>query len=328
MDSSSTWLITGGAGYIGSHIADNFLSMGRNIVIYDSLRTGLESRIDYLRKKHKSDITLIVADIRNAEALTKTIKSFSFKGVIHTAALKSVNDSVKNADEYFDVNFYATRELLKIVGSANIRHFVFSSTAAVYGSPQNHLPVNENDPKNPITPYGASKLAAEIELIKFLSIPGNFGTALRFFNVVGASALKLQDNSTENLVPLVVNNLKAGKPPLIYGCDYPTLDGTCVRDFVDVRDVATAHALASSSNSSLPYAINVGNGAGRSVREVVEILSNVLQVSQLDPICTNRRIGDSAVVVADNSLMSSTLQFTPEFTMEESIESLNLRSST
>jgi UDP-glucose 4-epimerase len=242
--STQTWLLTGGAGYIGSHVADEFLASGKDVVIYDSLYQGLESRIEYLRKKYKKEIPLIIADIRDTSKFNEVLATYKPYGIVHTAALKAVGESMEKPDEYFEVNLHATTKMLALAAQHNIHYFIFSSTAAVYGAPDHSNPIKEDDPKNPISPYGASKLAAESEVNKFLTTPGNHGTSLRFFNVVGTAAPELIDNSVENLVPIVINKLKAGQPPVIYGTDYPTPDGTCVRDYVDVRDIARAHLAA------------------------------------------------------------------------------------
>ena len=322
MVNPNTWLITGGAGYIGAHIADAFLKDGKNVIVYDSLYRGLESRIEYLRKKYKKEIPLVVADIRDTEAFTAALLAYKPEGIIHTAALKAVGESMDKAHEYFEVNLEATRELIKAVSSNKIHHFIFSSTAAVYGFPSHLNPVKEDDPKNPISPYGASKLAAESEVNLFLTSPGNFGTSLRFFNVVGAASLELLDNSVENLVPIVINSLKSGETPSIFGTDYATPDGTCIRDYVDVRDVARAHLMAAKSISALPHSMNVGTGKGVSVREVIKLLSDAFGQPQKRIVNLGRRMGDADSVVAEVSLIYSALDFKTKYSFEETIDSL------
>jgi UDP-glucose 4-epimerase len=227
------------------------------------------------------------------------------------------------AQEYFEVNFEATKELIKIVSSNEIHHFIFSSTAAVYGFPSHLNPVKEDDPKNPISPYGASKLAAEAEVNLFLEYPGNYGTSLRFFNVVGAESFELLDNSVDNLVPIVINVLKSGATPSIFGTDYATPDGTCIRDYVDVRDVARAHLMAANSISALPQSMNVGTGNGSSVREVIKLLSDAFSQPQKKVIEMGRRAGDPDSVVAEVSLIESALDFKTQYSLEESIDSLS-----
>ena len=319
---TQTWLLTGGAGYIGAHVADEFLASDKDVVIYDSLYQGLESRIEYLRKKYNKEIPLIVADIRDTDTFTKTLEQYKPYGIVHTAALKAVGESMEKPDEYFEVNFHATTKMLEIIASHNIHHFIFSSTAAVYGAPDHSNPIKEDDEKNPISPYGASKLAAEAEVNKFLALPGNHGTSLRFFNVVGTAAPELLDNSVENLVPIVINKLKAGQPPVIYGTDYPTPDGTCIRDYVDVRDIARAHLAAADSTATLPLAMNVGTGRGGSVREVIKLVCAAAGKPEVVAEEKDRRAGDPAFLCADVSLIKNAIGFTSKYSLEASTESL------
>ncbi len=317
------WLITGGAGYIGSHIADQFLTSRQDVILYDDLRHGLKSRIDFLQEKHKRDIPLVIADIRDIDTIINVLNTYQPYGVIHTAALKSVSKSMDLPDEYFEVNHLATKNLLECLGKAGVRNFIFSSTAAVYGSPNQTTPIDENYPPNPISPYGASKLAAEAEVNEFILAPGNQGTSLRFFNVVGTSAPELTDNSTENLVPIVFNKFKSGEKPEIYGTNFATPDGTCVRDYVDVRDVALAHLAVANSVSKLPIALNVGTGHGVSVREAINLISNILGESNPKVLESGRRSGDPATLTAQVTLIEKTLGFKAKYSFQESLESLN-----
>jgi UDP-glucose 4-epimerase len=319
---SQVWLLTGGAGYIGSHVADAFLASGKDVVIYDSLYQGLESRIEYLRKKYNKEIPLIVADIRDTAKFDEVLTTYKPYGIIHTAALKAVGESMEKPDEYFEVNLHATTKMLELVSRHNIKNFIFSSTAAVYGAPDHSNPIKEDDPKNPISPYGASKLAAEGEVNKFLAIPGNHGTSLRFFNVVGTAAPELLDNSVENLVPIVINKLKAGQAPVIYGTDYPTPDGTCVRDYVDVRDIAGAHLAAADFKGGLPLAMNVGTGRGGSVRGVIKLVCEAAGRNDVVAEERARRAGDPAFLCADVSLINSAVGFGTKFSLEASTGSL------
>jgi UDP-glucose 4-epimerase len=319
---SQSWLLTGGAGYIGSHVADEFLASGKDVVIYDSLYQGLESRIEYLCKKYNREIPLIVADIRDTAKFDEVLKTYRPYGVVHTAALKAVGESMEKPDEYWEVNFHATVKMLELLKQHKVRHFIFSSTAAVYGSPDHSNPIKEDDEKNPISPYGASKLAAEGEVNKFLAIPGNHGTSLRFFNVVGTAAPELLDNSVANLVPIVINKLKAGLAPVIYGTDYPTSDGTCIRDYVDVRDIARAHLAAADATQDLPLAVNVGTGRGESVREVIRLVCEAAGKTNVEAVETQRRAGDPAFLCADVSLIENAVQFTTIFSLKKSVQSI------
>jgi UDP-glucose 4-epimerase len=320
--SKQKWLITGGAGYIGTHIADLFITSGKDVVLLDSLYQGLESRVDYLRTKHAFDIPLEVIDIRDYAAVDALLAAHSFTGIIHTAALKAVGESMEKPDEYLDVNYTATVELLEAAKRHGVTRFIFSSTAAVYGSPDSMDPCREDSPTAPISPYGSSKLMAESKVTEFISIPGNHGSSLRFFNVVGSANSALLDNSVENLVPIVINRIKGGQAPVIYGNDYPTVDGTCVRDYVDVRDIAAAHLAAADATQALPAAMNIGTGNGASVREIVQFVIDAIDRKEITPVDTDRRAGDPAFLCADVSLAKSAMGFTSRYSLKESVESL------
>jgi len=317
-----TWLITGGAGYIGTHIADLFIADGKDVVLIDSLYQGLKPRVDYLSKKHGLEIPLHVIDIRDYTAVENILKSQPFTGIVHTAALKAVGESVEKPDEYKEVNFTATTELLKLAQKYGIKKFLFSSTAAVYGSPDTMEPCKENGPLAPISPYGSTKLDAESKVTEFINTPGNSGTSLRFFNVVGTASQELLDNSVENLVPIVLGKLNKGEAPVIFGNDYPTKDGTCVRDYVDVRDIAQAHLVAANATGAIPPIINVGTGRGASVREIINLVLDAVNKSDTEVIKAPRRAGDPAFLCANVDLAATELGFKSKYSLEESIRSL------
>ena len=317
-----TWLLTGGAGYIGTHIADEFIRAGKSVVIYDSLYQGLESRIIYLRTQHKVEIPFIKADIRDYNELENVIRTHKIDGIVHTAALKAVGESMEKSDEYFQVNLEATRELIAIAKRNSVKKFIFSSTAAVYGSPDSMDPCKEDGPKAPISPYGDSKYQAESAVTAFINTPGNHGTSLRFFNVVGAAAPELLDNSVENLVPIVLGKLNKGEAPTIFGTDYPTPDGTCVRDYVDVRDIARAHLAAADATTKLPETMNIGTGRGASVREIIKLVLDATKKSDTKVIEVERRAGDPAFLCADVTLAKSAMGFESKYSLEESVRSL------
>jgi len=317
-----TWLLTGGAGYIGSHIADEFIRSGKNVVIYDSLYQGLESRIVYLRTKHGVEIPLIVADIRDYNEIENAIRTYKIDGIVHTAALKAVGESMEKRDEYFEVNLDATTELLAIAQRNGVKKFIFSSTAAVYGSPDSMNPCKEDGEKKPISPYGDSKYQAESRVTEFINSPGNSGASLRFFNVVGTASAELMDNSVTNLVPIAINQLKRNESPTIFGTDYPTSDGTCIRDYVDVRDIARAHLAAANATSKLPPAMNIGTGRGASVREIIKLVLEATNKTDTQIIETERRAGDPAFLCADINLAKSAMGFTSQYSLEESVRSL------
>jgi UDP-glucose 4-epimerase len=317
-----TWLLTGGAGYIGTHIADEFIRAGKSVVIYDSLYQGLESRITFLRAKHNAEIPFIKADIRDYNEIENVIRTHKIDGIVHAAALKAVGESMEKPDEYFQVNLDATTELLEIAKRCGVKKFIFSSTAAVYGSPDTMEPCKEDGDKKPISPYGDSKYQAESRVTDFINIPGNLGTSLRFFNVVGTAAQELLDNSVENLVPIVLGKLHKSEAPTIFGTDYPTPDGTCIRDYVDVRDIACAHLAAANATTKLPPAMNIGTGRGASVREIIKLVLEATNKTDTQVIETDRRAGDPAFLCADISLAKSAMGFESKYLLEESIRSL------
>ena len=317
-----TWLLTGGAGYIGTHIADEFIRAGKSVVIYDSLYQGLEARITFLRAKHKTEIPFIKGDIRDYKEIENVIRTHKIDGIVHTAALKAVGESMEKPGEYFQVNLDATSELLEIAERCGVKKFIFSSTAAVYGSPDTMEPCKEDGDKKPISPYGDSKYQAESRVTDFINAPGNLGTSLRFFNVVGAAAPELLDNSVENLVPIVLGKLNKGEAPTIFGTDYPTPDGTCIRDYVDVRDIARAHLAAATATTKLPPAMNIGTGRGASVREIIKLVLDATNKTDTQVIENPRRAGDPAFLCADITLAQSAMGFESKYSLEESVRSL------
>ena len=319
---SETWLLTGGAGYIGTHIADEFIRNGKSVVIVDSLYQGLESRIVFLRAKHGVEIPFIKCDIRDYNEIESVIREYKIDGIVHTGALKAVGESMEKPDEYFQVNLDATKELIEIAKRNGVKKFIFSSTAAVYGSPDSMEPCKEDGPKAPISPYGDSKYQAESSVTAFINEPGNHGTSLRFFNVVGTAAPELLDNSVENLVPIVLGKLNKGEAPVIFGTDYPTTDGTCVRDYVDVRDIARAHLAAADATTKLPPAMNIGTGRGASVREIIKLVLDATNKSDTAVIENPRRAGDPAFLCADVTLAKSAMGFESQYSLEASIRSL------
>ena len=322
MEASETWLITGGAGYIGSHIADEFLTNGKDVILFDSLQNGLLSRVEYLRRKHNKEITLIVSDLRDELSLNELFNAHIPTGIVHTAALKSVAQSMQHPEEYLEVNYEATAQLLKIASRYQVKVFIFASTAAIYGNPESSEPIREDDIKKPISPYGVSKLLAEEEIKKYLKNSTFVGTSLRFFNVIGTSSPELMDNSVENLIPIVMNALNSKESPIIYGTDYKTRDGTCIRDYVDVRDIARASLFVADCPNTLPFAMNVGTGKGISVREVIELVAKTAGNSDSLTIEADRRLGDPESLFADVSLITKTLGFTTKFSFVDAVQSL------
>jgi UDP-glucose 4-epimerase len=320
--SKDIWLLTGAAGYIGSHVADEFLSSGRPIVVYDSLLNGNLERIKFLEFKYDCSIPFIEADIRDLSRFEYELKNREISGIAHLAALKSVNESIEHAMEYFEVNHLATRKISEIATRNDVKKFIFSSTSAVYGSPTGDKACEEFDDKKPITPYGESKLQAEKEVTVFNNVPGNTGISLRFFNVIGSVTKELCDEDGQNLVPILIKRIQNGEKLEIFGTDYPTPDGTCVRDYVDVRDIARAHRMVADFKGTWPEALNIGTGRGASIRKIINLITTVMNVATIDIAELNRRTGDAQSVTANVDLAKTTLGFTAKYSLEDSIRSL------
>jgi UDP-glucose 4-epimerase len=316
------WLITGGAGYIGSHIVDDFLANGKEIVVFDNLENGQISRLEFLGNKYKKVVPLVKGDIRDSALFTHTLTSYEISGIIHTAALKSVSESFLHEDRYFDVNLRGTENIIECARKNRVNKMIFSSTAAVYGPTFGFEPISEDATTIPQSPYGMSKLAAEERVTKFLQEANHFGSILRFFNVVGCSSLELIDRSEDNLIPITIRRYLKGESAVIFGNDYDTKDGTCIRDFVDVRDVARSHLLIANSTSKLPLVMNLGTGKGTSVRETIEMVAKLFSSKDFAVDIQERRNGDLPSAFANVALIKRELGFTAAHSILQSLESL------
>jgi UDP-glucose 4-epimerase len=308
------WLVTGGAGYIGSHVVKAFLSDNQEVIVLDSLSTGSADLLG-------DDVQIEVVDIRNESKVESVFQENRIDGVIHLAALKSVSNSIRNPLEYNEVNFKGTKNLLLACRKFNIINFVQSSSAAVYGNVKGGY-ARESDSLQPLSPYGLSKVNAELALEEYVSKSILMGTSLRFFNVIGAAQSTFRDKSRDNLIPLVLNSIKNNKSPVIFGDKYPTHDGTCIRDYVHVEDVANAHLLVAKNLSSnrVSTALNIGTSRGYSVREAIwEILQQTK--SSLKPIVAEPRKGDPAILVANTDRAKSEVGFETKKTFKEMIAS-------
>ena len=309
-----SWLLTGGAGYIGSHIAHQFVEAGESVVVLDNLNTGLMERLP-------ERATFIKGDITSDSDLAHVFKSHAIEGVINLAALKSVAESELFPDEYELVNTIGAAQVLEYSIKSGVRFFIQSSTAAVYGNPESGVAYESTTP-DPISVYGRTKLAAEEELMGAVSKKSIAGTSLRYFNVVGARNKLLKDNSAANLFPIVMRALSSGNRPQVFGSDYETADGTCIRDYVHVEDIALAHLLTARAlrEKTLPPAINIGTGSGFSVLEVISALQEINETS-LDPEMLPRRIGDPAELTANVELAEDVIGFKSARTLKDMVAS-------
>lgn len=304
-----TILVLGGAGYIGSHTVYELVDRGEDVVIADNLQSG---HIDAVHKKAR----FYKGDIRDKKFLDDLFKKENINAVIHFAADSLVGESMEDPLKYYDNNLYGTMVLLKSMVENNVKKIVFSSTAATYGEPQN-IPMMENDPKNPTNPYGETKLAME-KMMKWVSeIHGLRFVSLRYFNACGAhvSGEIGEDHSPEShLIPLILQVPNGKRKEIgIYGDDYATPDGTCVRDYIHVTDLAQAHILAvkylDEGNESNIF--NLGNGVGFSVKEVIETARKVTG-HPIPAAVTPRRVGDPARLIASSDKARSVLGWKPE----------------
>ena len=309
-----TWLITGGAGYIGSHIVELFLESNLEVVVFDNLSTGRKKRIS-------TQVPLIQANILQPTEVKKALENFHISGIINLAALKSVSESLRLPNKYAEVNHQGVKILLECAKESGVQSFIQSPSAAVYGNSASSI-VTENSRLHPMSPYGVSKLEAEKEVEKFILNGHGRGVNLRYFNVVGSKNERLRDFSAENLFPIVIEKINRNEPPMIFGNDYPTQDGTCIRDYVHVLDIAKAHLLAAKTLESkqINQSLNLGTGKGYSVIQIIGALLDSKN-SKLIPQVVERRIGDPAALIADISLAKLEIDFEAEFGLQDMVDS-------
>ncbi|MFF1714288.1 UDP-glucose 4-epimerase GalE [Streptomyces sp. NPDC058268] len=311
-----TWLITGGAGYIGAHVVRAMTEAGERTVVYDDLSTGLAERVP-------QGVPLVTGSTLDAELLSRTLREHAVTGVVHLAGKKQVGESVELPLHYYHENVEGLRVLLAAVTEAGVASFVFSSSAAVYGMPDVDL-VTEETPCLPMSPYGETKLAGEW-LVRATGRAHGLSTAsLRYFNVAGAASPALADTGVFNLVPMVFEKLTAGEAPRVFGADYPTPDGTCVRDYIHVADIAEAHVATARRLAAAPggtdLTLNIGRGEGVSVLEMASLINEVTGFD-LPPVVAPRRPGDPARVVASADRIAKELGWSAKRDVREMVAS-------
>ena len=306
-------LVVGGAGYIGAHVAYLLQENGYGVRIYDDFSNGLKSRIE----GKFSDV--VIGDVLDRQALISACEGID--AVIHLAAKKAVGESVDNPLKYYENNVGGTLNLLAAMSLKGVKRIVFSSTAAVY-APSEKLSITEDDLTEPLSPYGQTKLLSE-KLISAVAKAENLSAiSLRYFNVVGALRDEFADNSKDNLVPKVFAALKAGKNPEIYGTDYPTKDGSCIRDYIHISDLAKAHlvALEKVFSTKVDEVYNVGSGTGYSVTEMINQIAESIG-KPITPTLSPRRPGDTAQLIASIAKIERDLGWKPERSLKEMIDS-------
>jgi UDP-glucose 4-epimerase len=306
-------LVVGGAGYIGAHVAYLLQENGYGVRIYDDFSNGLKSRIE----GKFSDV--VIGDVLDRQALISACEGIN--AVIHLAAKKAVGESVDNPLKYYENNVGGTLNLLAAMSLKGVKKIVFSSTAAVY-APSEKLSISEDDLTEPLSPYGQTKLLSEKLISAVARAEGLSSISLRYFNVVGALRDEFADNSKDNLVPKVFAALKAGKNPEIYGSDYPTKDGSCIRDYIHISDLATAHlvALEKVFTTKVDEVYNVGSGTGYSVTEMINQIAESIGKA-ITPTLSPRRPGDTAQLIASIAKIERDLGWKPERSLKEMIDS-------
>lgn len=308
-------LVTGGAGYIGSHCCKLLAESGYEPVVYDNLVYGHTWAIKWG--------PFVKGDISNTELLKEVLIKLQIEAVLHFAAFAYVGESVTNPDIYYSNNVVGTLKLLNAMRECGVKKIVFSSTCATYGNPQT-VPLSENHPQNPINPYGKSKLMVETILKDFKSAYQLDFVSLRYFNAAGAdpdSEIGEAHHPETHLIPLTLNAALGKGPSLtVFGIDYPTFDGSCIRDYIHVNDLAQAHLLALQAlergNCSEVY--NIGNGKGFSVKEVIQTTEKVTG-KKISVIYGDRRPGDPPILIADSSKLIRELNWKPNYSRLDTI---------
>ena len=306
-------LVTGGAGYIGSIVAHELLGAGHCVTVYDNLSHGKRSAVP-------EGADLIVGELGDREALSSALRHCAPEAVMHFAALIEAGESMRVPERYFRNNTASTLTLLETMLEHGTKQLVFSSTAALYGNPE-RTPIEEGEPLQPTNAYGESKLLVERMLEWFHRVHGLRYASLRYFNAAGATAERGEEHRPEShLIPLVLKTASGRRDEIaIFGTDYPTADGTCIRDYIHVLDLAQAHLLALDAlpeRGQLVY--NLGNGSGFSVRQVIEVARRITR-RPIRVVEGQRRPGDPAILVASSHKIRTELGWKPKYPHLEDI---------
>jgi UDP-glucose 4-epimerase len=308
------WLLTGGAGYIGSHVAHALVAAGVPVVVLDDLSSGDLTRLP-------PEVAFVHASVCDESTVRETLERQRPSGVIHLAARKAVSESVADPITYYRDNVGGMISLLSAMAATGVNRLVYSSSASVYGTSAG-ASIREDAPTDPVNPYGRTKLVGEW-LIRDAALVSELQfVSLRYFNVVGAAAPALGDLRASNLVPLVFQALSRHEPPLLFGEDHPTADGSCIRDYVHVVDVAQAHVQAAQrlTQGGIRATYNVGRGLGYSVKEVFQQIRHVIGV-RFEPRVIGRRPGDAAYVTACVDRVHRELGWSAKHDLNEMIRS-------
>lgn len=308
-EETMTILVVGGAGYIGSHMLRTLVKNGETVVCFDDLSNG-----------HADSVLggeLVIGSLLDKQALTELFSQYNFDSVLHFASFIAVGESITDPAKYYQNNLVGSLNLLQTMLDHSVKQFIFSSTAAIFGNPE-YIPIDENHPQKPINPYGMSKWMVEQILRDYDKAYGLRSVCLRYFNAAGAAPdgrLGERHEPETHLIPLTLRATNPSEKPItVFGSDYPTPDGTCIRDYIHVLDLCHAHVLAlqhlRSGGDSKCY--NLGNGQGYSVKEIID---TVHQVTGTTPVVQfgDRREGDPAFLVADSSSIREELGWSPQY---------------
>lgn len=314
-------LVTGGAGYIGSHFVLALLEAGEEVIVFDNLELGHMETIESLKKI--GNLKFVQGNLKNIDDIRGVFMSNkNIDSVVHFAAYALVKESVSNPQKYYYNNVYGTLNLLNAMLEFGVKKIVFSSTAATYGEPQ-YTPIDENHPQNPINPYGNSKLMVEKILKDYDSTYGLKSVCLRYFNAAGADSKARIGEWHNNETHIIPNILKSTEENTfkMYGTDYNTPDGTCIRDYINVEDLAEAHLMALKylKNGGETNCFNLGTGIGNSVKEVFSTCEKI-KGEKIPIEIHNRREGDPEILVADNKKAKNILNWIPKNDLEYSIK--------
>ena len=306
-------LVTGGAGYIGSHIAKIFSENNFKVLVLDDLTNSNTKRLENL------DINFVEGSIKNPEIVSQSLEKVDL--VIHCAAYKSVVESEINPAKYHEVNYFGTNTLLNEMVKKGVNSIIFASTAAIYGNSV-ESPMAESADPSPISTYGKTKLKAERLLESYTKNSNLKGISLRFFNAVGAASNNMADTSKDNLFPKVFAAISSKKPAEIYGDDYETPDGSCIRDYIHVQDIAEAHLCMWEYLKKVQgYKVfNIGTGSGYSV---IEIMNSIQKITGIDfeRVVRPRRVGDLAVAFADTRMINQETGWKARYSLDQMITS-------
>jgi len=306
---NKTFLVVGGAGYIGSHMTLMLHELGHQVIVLDNLSTGFEDAV--------IGAEFIYGDIHDSKKLDAVFKKYNIDVVMHFAAHIDVGESVRDPFKYYRNNVVGTQTLLEKMVANSIKYFIFSSTAAIFGEPE-YVPIDEVHSKNPINPYGHSKLMVENMLTSYDQAYGLKSICLRYFNAAGAdpkSRIGERHDPETHLIPLVLQAASGRRDSIsIFGNDYDTEDGTCTRDYIHIVDLCNAHLLATEFllNENTSKQFNLGNGNGYTVKQLIDVAKQITNKS-IKVVQADRREGDPAKLVADATLAKKTLQWAPSY---------------